>query len=169
MTRMMAHARRLAFGPRSKMRSSCLDRIPVILNPLGARLLGRERVAASARLAGGRRLERLHHELLCRLNAAGQIDWSRGSSIRARSAPFKRGLTGPSPVDRRRTGSKHHLIVDAQGIPLAAALTGANRNNVTELLPRRSAAADRPLRQVPPQGAARRPGLRQPPQPQGPP
>jgi transposase len=44
-------------------------------------------------------------------------------------------LTGPSPVDRGRTGSKHHLIVDPSGIPLAATLTGGNRNDVTQLLP----------------------------------
>jgi transposase len=48
---------------------------------------------------------------------------------------FAGGLTGPSPVDRGRTGSKHHLIVDAGGIPLAVALTGANRNDVNQLLP----------------------------------
>jgi transposase len=42
---------------------------------------------------------------------------------------------GPSPVDRARPGSKHHLIVDATGIPLAITLTGANRNDVTQLLP----------------------------------
>jgi len=35
--------------------------------------------------------------------------------------------TGRSPVDRGRTGSKHHLITDATGIPLAATLTGGNR------------------------------------------
>jgi transposase len=44
-------------------------------------------------------------------------------------------LTGPSPVDRGRTGSKHHLICDPSGIPLAISLTGGNRNDVTELLP----------------------------------
>jgi transposase len=43
--------------------------------------------------------------------------------------------TGPSPVDRARTGSKHHLITDANGIPLAITLTGGNRNDVTRLLP----------------------------------
>lgn len=32
-------------------------------------------------------------------------------------------------------GSKHHLIVDAQGIPLACTLTGANAHDVTQLLP----------------------------------
>ena len=43
--------------------------------------------------------------------------------------------TGPNPTDRRKLGSKHHLITDAQGIPLATILTGANRHDVTQLLP----------------------------------
>lgn len=43
--------------------------------------------------------------------------------------------TGPSPVDRGKTGSKHHVIVEAHGIPLAATLTGGNRNDVTQLIP----------------------------------
>ena len=43
--------------------------------------------------------------------------------------------TGPSPVDRRRNGSKHHLLVDASGIPLAWTVTGGNRHDVTQLLP----------------------------------
>ena len=43
--------------------------------------------------------------------------------------------TGPSPVDRARSGSKHHLLVDASGIPLAWTLTGGNRNDVTQLIP----------------------------------
>lgn len=46
-----------------------------------------------------------------------------------------RSKTGPNPTDRARPGSKHHLITEAQGIPLAAILTGANRNDVTQLLP----------------------------------
>jgi hypothetical protein len=37
-------------------------------------------------------------------------------------------------VDRGRTGSKHHLITDGGGIPLAASLTAANRNDITELI-----------------------------------
>ena len=41
---------------------------------------------------------------------------------------------GPSPVDRARPGSKHHLIVDAGGIPLAVTLTGGHRNDVTQLI-----------------------------------
>jgi transposase len=43
--------------------------------------------------------------------------------------------TGRSPVDRGRTGSKHHLITDATGIPFAVTLTGGNRNDVTRLIP----------------------------------
>jgi hypothetical protein len=43
--------------------------------------------------------------------------------------------TGPSPVDRGKAGSKHHLIVEAHGIPLAAITTGGNRNDVTRLIP----------------------------------
>jgi transposase len=48
----------------------------------------------------------------------------------------KRGSeTGPSPVDRGRPGSKHHLLVDGSGLPLSWALTGSNRNDVTQLIP----------------------------------
>jgi transposase len=43
--------------------------------------------------------------------------------------------TGPSPVDRGRAGSKHHLLVDGGGLPLAWTLTAANRNDVTQLVP----------------------------------
>ncbi len=46
-----------------------------------------------------------------------------------------RPKTGRSPVDRGRSGSKHHLITDAGGVPLAVLLTGGNRNDVTQLLP----------------------------------
>jgi transposase len=42
--------------------------------------------------------------------------------------------TGASPVDRGRRGSKHHLLVEAGGVPLAWTLTGGNRNDVTQLL-----------------------------------
>ena len=39
----------------------------------------------------------------------------------------KRGdLTGPSPTDRAKSGSKRHILTDARGVPLAVTLTGAN-------------------------------------------
>lgn len=42
--------------------------------------------------------------------------------------------TGPSPVDRRKTGSKHHLICDGRGTPLKVITTAANVNDVTQTL-----------------------------------
>jgi len=79
---------------------------------------------------------RLHEVLLAELRGAGLLDLSRaavdGSHVRA----MKGGpATGPSPVDRGKTGSKHHVIVEAHGIPLAITLTGGNRNDVTQLIP----------------------------------
>ena len=41
---------------------------------------------------------------------------------------------GPNPTDRRKAGSKHHVLTDAHGIPLVAILTAANRHDVTQLL-----------------------------------
>ena len=38
-------------------------------------------------------------------------------------------------MDRRKNGSKHHLAVDANGVPLACTLTAANHHDVTQLLP----------------------------------
>ncbi|WP_326645093.1 IS5 family transposase [Streptosporangium sp. NBC_01755] len=46
-----------------------------------------------------------------------------------------RPKTGPSPVDRGRTGSKHHVITDGNGIPLAVSLGGGNRNDILQLMP----------------------------------
>lgn len=50
-------------------------------------------------------------------------------------SPQRGNHVGPSPVDRARPGSKHHLIVDRHGTPLAVTLTGGNRHDVTQLLP----------------------------------
>jgi putative transposase len=37
--------------------------------------------------------------------------------------------TGPNPTDRAKKGTKRSLLTDAQGIPLAVAVQGANRND----------------------------------------
>jgi transposase len=79
--------------------------------------------------------ERLHCELLRRLNAAGRIDWSRGVVDSSHIRALQGGLTGPSPVDRARIGSKHHLLVDAAGVPLAITLPSGNRSDIIQLLP----------------------------------
>jgi hypothetical protein len=41
----------------------------------------------------------------------------------------------PSPVDRGRPRSNHHLITGAHGFPLAVTLTGGHRRDVTQLIP----------------------------------
>jgi hypothetical protein len=61
---------------------------------------------------------------------------SRPRNVRHRLTPAGhegQAQTGPSPVDRARTGAKHHLITEALGIPLQASLTGGNRHDVTQL------------------------------------
>jgi transposase len=60
---------------------------------------------------------------------------SRGRRLQPRASEKGGSETAPSPVDRGRNGSKHHLLVDATGIPLAWTLTGGNRNDVTQLIP----------------------------------
>ena len=79
---------------------------------------------------------RLHGVLLAELNGADQIDWQR-ALIDASFAKAPEGGedTGPNPTDRGKSGSKHHVLTDAQGIPLAAVLTKANRHDVTQLFP----------------------------------
>ncbi|MET9079782.1 IS5 family transposase [Streptomyces sp. NPDC004232] len=80
--------------------------------------------------------DQLHVVLLRKLRSAKKLDWSR---VVIDSPPCAGGpqgpKSGPSPVDRARPGSKHHVVTDAQGIPLAVSLTGGNRNDVTQLLP----------------------------------
>ncbi|MFJ2877191.1 IS5 family transposase [Streptomyces sp. NPDC086796] len=79
---------------------------------------------------------RLHAALLTELRRADLLDLDDcsvdGSHVRALKGGTK---FGPSPVDRARPGSKHHLIVDRHGTPLAVTLTGGNRHDVTQLLP----------------------------------
>src|SRR5438093_2306768 len=65
--------------------------------------------------------ERLHAVLLSRLRGADRLDWSRAavdsSKVRALNGGDK---TGPNPTDRGRKGSKHHVLTEARGVPLAA-------------------------------------------------
>src|SRR5215831_16241118 len=80
--------------------------------------------------------QRLHELLLAKLHEAELIDWSRVAVDSSHVRAFWGGdKTGPSPVDRSRSGSKHHLIACARGTPLACSLTGGNRNDITQLLP----------------------------------
>jgi transposase len=67
---------------------------------------------------------------------AGGTQRRRGARLVARGSghladPGEKGgeKVGPSPVDRGRPGSKHHLLTDASGVPLAWLLTGSNRTD----------------------------------------
>ncbi len=72
--------------------------------------LRHELLAPAARLASGRLWRRLHQVLLERLQAAGEIDWSRASVDSASVRPKKGSATGPEPTDRGKAGTKRHLI-----------------------------------------------------------
>ncbi len=37
---------------------------------------------------------------------------------------------GPSPVDRGRSGSKHHLLTDGHGVPLSVTITAGNTHDI---------------------------------------
>jgi transposase len=80
--------------------------------------------------------DQLHKLLLDELRASDKIDWSRAavdsSTVRAVGGGEE---TGPNPTDRRKPGTKHHLIVDGQGVPLVVELSGANTNDIMKLLP----------------------------------
>jgi hypothetical protein len=43
--------------------------------------------------------------------------------------------TDSNPTDRSRPGSTHHILIDANGVPIRAILSGANSNDATQLLP----------------------------------
>ncbi|HET7056198.1 MAG TPA: IS5 family transposase [Thermomicrobiales bacterium] len=74
--------------------------------------------------------DRLHRALLDRLGAADLIDWSR-AALDSASVSAKKGAfaIGPNPTDRGKPGTKRHVVVDRNGIPLAAVLSGANRQD----------------------------------------
>lgn len=80
--------------------------------------------------------DRLHELLLAELRAADKLDFSRAAvdsgTVRAVGGGDK---TGPSPTDRGKPGSKHHVATDAGGIPLQVQLSGANTHDLMCLLP----------------------------------
>src|SRR5215813_15284947 len=81
-------------------------------------------VTAAARAAAGR-AQRCGH--------VGLVP--RGDGLLPGVGRQTRPKSGPSPVDRARPGSKHHVLTEGAGIPLSLSLTGGNRNDVTQLLP----------------------------------
>ncbi|MFE5833721.1 IS5 family transposase [Streptomyces sp. NPDC056488] len=131
-------------GPRPVPDRLCLQGVLYVLyNDIAWQLLPPELGFGSGqtcwrRLARWRQagvFDRLHRILLAMLHTAGELDWSRacadGSHVRAKKGGAD---TRPSPVDRRRTGSKHHLIRDGRGTPLKVITTAANVNDIAQTL-----------------------------------
>ena len=78
--------------------------------------------------------QRLHEVLLAELHGRGQVGLvSGGHRFLPCSGREARLKSGPSPVDRARPGSIHHVLTEGAGIPLSVSWTGGHRNDVTEL------------------------------------
>jgi transposase len=80
--------------------------------------------------------DRLHADLLKLLRAADKLDPETTVVDSVILRAFGGGeATGPSPVDRRKLGTKHTLLVDRNGVPLAIRTAPANTSDQVELIP----------------------------------
>ncbi|MBG0566624.1 IS5 family transposase [Actinoplanes aureus] len=79
--------------------------------------------------------DQVHQILLAKLNAANRIDWSRAAMDASHIDAKKGGAgTAPSPVNRGKPGSKHHLICDGNGTPVYVLTSGANVPDIKRAL-----------------------------------
>ena len=78
----------------------------------------------------------IHRVLLTLLRQRNQLDMDTtiidSTQVRAFGGGDK---TGPSPVDRRKKGTKYTLLVDKHGVPLVIRAAAANRSDQKEILP----------------------------------
>jgi transposase len=89
-----------------------------------------------AHVERGRGVAAVARDVAGRAERGGQAGLVAGGDRQlARAGGTTRPKSGPSPVDRARPGSKHHVITEGGGIPTAYKLTGGNVNDVTQLLP----------------------------------
>lgn len=80
--------------------------------------------------------DRLHAELLRLLRKEGKLDPDTAIIDSVTVRAFGGGeATGPSPVDRSRTGTKHILLVDRHGVPRAIRTAGANASDHRQIIP----------------------------------
>ena len=80
--------------------------------------------------------DQLHRLILAALRKAGKLDISLVIVDSSTSRAVGGGDdTGPNPTDRRKPGTKQHLVVDRNGVPLEIRVTGANRHDVQEVIP----------------------------------
>jgi transposase len=80
--------------------------------------------------------DHLHADLLRLLREADKLDPDTavvdGVTVRAFGGGEE---TGPSPVDRRKAGTKHTLMVSRAGVPLAIRTAPANASDHTQIIP----------------------------------
>jgi transposase len=80
--------------------------------------------------------DHLHADLLRLLREADKLDPGTavvdGVTVRAFGGGEE---TGPSPVDRRKAGIKHTLMVSRSGVPLAIRTAPANASDHTQIIP----------------------------------
>ena len=80
--------------------------------------------------------DRLHADLLRLLRQEGKLDTDLVVVDSVYVRAFGGGeQTGPSPVDRRKPGTKHTLMVSRSGVPLAIRTAGANASDHTQIIP----------------------------------
>jgi transposase len=92
-------------------------------------------LAAFARLAGYWRVGPTAPHLTGSIARRQQVGFvSRRCRQFIRACGFWGAKTGDNPTDRRKQGSKHHILTEAQGIPIVVRLTGANQHDVTQLI-----------------------------------
>jgi hypothetical protein len=89
--------------------------------------LGHDVLAAASRLAGSRCLGQAPEDAAGSSRSAQRRRLQPRRSRQRLDRGQKGGAqTGPNPTDRGKPGTKRHILTDAQGIPLAVRLTGAN-------------------------------------------
>ena len=79
------------------------------------------------------------HARLLRMVQGGPHEISAPSDavVDSCSVRAKRGgdLVGPNPADRGKPGTKYHVVVDADGLPLAVVASAANVNDIPGCFP----------------------------------
>lgn len=80
--------------------------------------------------------DRLHQVILIELREAEVLDWTR-CCVDAVAVRAKRGgeLTGPSPIDRGKSGSKYHILCDRNGLPLHVLASATNTHDSQLFVP----------------------------------
>ncbi len=80
--------------------------------------------------------DQVHHLFLTLLRKNNKLDMDVAIIDSTQVRAFGGGdKTGPSPVDRRKKGTKHTLMVDINGVPLFIRSNSANTSDQKEILP----------------------------------